>query len=276
MALSFNSFKCHLFSSWKLVCNRVYCLLGLVFLVFIFPLTEGRQLSFWNSRGPHWLGPSSHGTVGSPNFRVLIEKELPSISSIFDLRSNVNYFIKINIWFFTLSSVLDCIVSSEIKAKSFAIFKGDLCSKECISFFSEFLFANVNTPLSPRKWRSEIVASLKILYMFLMLNFSSILKNAYLVLLIYLHLSLHYSLIVKANMYLGFLHLLSESAAQEMNLHEALIERLLWKQSLQSMYSKVSGWKASFTAFLCPLQTCLHRQNHILGLICVVACQLSS
>lgn len=31
-------------------------------------------------------------------------------------------------------------------------------------------------------------------------------------------LSLHYSLVVKANMYLGFLYLLSESAAQEMNL----------------------------------------------------------
>lgn len=51
-----------------------------------------------------------------------------------------------------------------------------------------------------------MVASLRILSVFLMLNFLSILKNAYLVLLIYLHLSLHYSLII------------IESTAQEMNL----------------------------------------------------------
>lgn len=55
-------------------------------------------------------------------------------------------------------------------------------------------------------------------------------KNSHLVLLIYMHLSLHYSLVVKANLYVGFLYLISKAAAQEMSLFMKLPLRA-WYES---------------------------------------------
>lgn len=55
-------------------------------------------------------------------------------------------------------------------------------------------------------------------------------SNAHLVLLIYLHISLHYSLVIKANMYLVLLYLISKAAAQEMNLRLKLSLRV-WYES---------------------------------------------
>lgn len=122
--------------------------------------------------------------------------------------------------YFTLRSPLDCIASSERKAGYFAIFKGDLCRNECVFYFSEFLIVNVSTLFSLCKWRrSETVASLGILFVVSLVKFLKYFEECSFCCVNFLaSLSTLFSVVVKANLYLGFLYLISKAAAQEMNL----------------------------------------------------------